>query len=123
MYSAYLSTIALKVWRLKEVDNHNLFKLIVDSTSDSSRRSRRGSADAGEDSLSAYQSAGLLDDSFRCDDSLLESYTKIWEKFNGDTSKRTMTMSKSPNLKYSTPFCNISQISLSGNLFLTRSFE
>lgn len=84
MYSAYPSTIALKVWRLKEVENYNLFKLNVDSTSDSSRRSRRGSADAGEDSLSAHQSASFMDDSFRCDEGLLESYTKIWEQFTGE---------------------------------------
>jgi hypothetical protein len=122
-YSAYLSTIALKVWRLKEVENLNLFELNLDSTSDSSRRSRRGSADAGEDSLSAYQSASHLDDSFRCDDTLLESYTKIWEKFNGDSSKRTMAVSKSPNLKFSSPFCNISKISLSRDLYFVRSFE
>jgi hypothetical protein len=52
-------TIALKVWRLKEVDNLTLIWVYVDSTSDSSKLSRRESADAGEEIQSTIQATEM----------------------------------------------------------------
>lgn len=107
-YLACLSTTALKVWRLKEVDNLTFYGLYVDSTSDSSRRSRKGSSETGEDVVSALHSVEGQDDSLRMDGGLLESYTKIWESIPAvSNNPTTITLSKTPNLKYSSPFCNI----------------
>jgi hypothetical protein len=103
-------TTALKVWRLKEVDNLTFYGLNVDSTSDSSRRSRKGSAEHGEDNLSTHHSLDGQDELLRIDGGLLESYTKIWETIPAASNIPTpITMSKTPNLKYSSPFCNISK--------------
>jgi len=59
MSLVYLSTIALKVWRLKEVDNLTLIWVYVDSTSDSSKLSRRESADAGEEIQTTIQATEM----------------------------------------------------------------
>lgn len=90
------------------MDNLTCFGLNVGSTSDSSRRSKRGSADAGEDSLSAHQTVSAVGDIFDKNGVVPESYTKIWEKFPVEGNNSKLGQSKSPNLKYSTPFCKIS---------------
>jgi len=64
--------------RLKEVENLYSFWVYLDSTSDSSRRSRKVSVDAGEETLSAAHSVEYLEENCRIGDEVLESYTKIW---------------------------------------------
>jgi len=77
MFLVYLLTVALKVWRLKEWINLTFFGL--DSTSDSSKRSRRESAEAVEEISGLHNES--YEDHLIQDEGLLESYTKIWESF------------------------------------------
>lgn len=50
----------------------------LDSTSDSSKRSRRVSVDAVEEIIRDTHSVENLEEHSRIDDEVLESYTKIW---------------------------------------------
>ncbi|CDW72120.1 UNKNOWN [Stylonychia lemnae] len=91
----------------------NLFSLPIDhsckdSTSDSSKRSRResvsGVAGVHEEGHSGHSDTQYEDPLFD-DEGLLESYTKIWESFN-DKDLVPQKVSKSPNLSHSCPFYN-----------------
>jgi hypothetical protein len=94
------STTVLKVGEVKGGGEPLSFWVYLDSTSDSSKRSRRVSVEAIQDTLSATHSVEHLEENSRIDDEVLESYTKIWnsvlpEKF----------ISRSPNLVSSSSPC------------------
>ena len=78
MSLVYPLTIALKVGEVKGGGEPYSFWVYLDSTSDSSKRSRRVSVDAVEETLSATHSVEHLEENSRIDDEVLESYTKIW---------------------------------------------
>jgi len=84
----------------------NVFSLPIDhsskdSTSDSSKRSRRVSLDVFDEvGAQAYE---IYDEAINGDEGVLETYTKIWESFNVKDFN-TSKMSKSPNLSHSSPF-------------------
>jgi hypothetical protein len=77
-----------------------------------------------EEVVSSKQSVGShYEDPLMHDESLLESYTKIWESFTNERDynlrddhhqsslfAQPKTLSKSPILSHSTPFCNFSFI-------------
>jgi hypothetical protein len=60
------------------VDNLTLIWVYVGSTSDSSKLSRRESAEAGEEFHSTQQTVEIADDSSIAEEGVLKSYTKIW---------------------------------------------
>jgi hypothetical protein len=78
MSLVYPLTTALKVGEVKGGGEPYSFWVYLDSTSDSSKRSRRVSLDAVEETLSAAHSAEYAEEHSRIDDEVLESYTKIW---------------------------------------------
>lgn len=102
MFLVCQSTIVHKVGEVKGGGEPYSFRVYLDSTSDSSKRSRRVSIDAvGEETMSAAHSVENLEEITRVDDEVLESYTKIWNSVLPEKSQ-----SRTPNLTSSSSPCN-----------------
>ena len=71
-------TTVHKVGEVKGGGEPYSFWVYLDSTSDSSKRSRRVSLDAVEEIISEAHSVEHGEETSRIDDEVLESYTKIW---------------------------------------------